>query len=68
MQKRVLLLTGIPGVGKTTVLAKTVDLLKQRGYKIGGMVSREVREKGKRVGFEVIDLTSGRRGWLAHLN
>ena len=63
-----LLITGSPGVGKTTVLTKTVNLLKERGYKSGGMLSREVRESGVRVGFEILDLGSQKRGWLAHVN
>lgn len=65
---RVLLVTGPPGVGKTTVLTKTVNLLRQRGFNVGGMLSREVRENGVRVGFEIQDLVSERRGWLAHVN
>ena len=68
MRKRVLLLTGNPGVGKTTVLMKTVDALKERGVCVGGMISCESRESGARVGFELLDLSSGRRGWLAHVN
>jgi len=68
LPKRVLLLTGNPGVGKTTVLMKTVNALKERGIRVGGMISREVREGGTRVGFEILDLSSGRRGWLAHVN
>ncbi|MCW4047721.1 MAG: NTPase [Candidatus Bathyarchaeota archaeon] len=68
MRKRVLLLTGNPGVGKTTVLAKAVNALKEKGYSVGGMISREVREGGTRVGFEILDLNSGKRGWLAHVN
>ena len=66
--KRVLLVTGSPGVGKTTVLLRVVEALKARGYSVGGMVSREVRSCGKRVGFEVLDLADGRRGWLAHVS
>ena len=68
MQKRVLLLTGNPSIGKTTVLMKTVNVLKERGYTVGGMISREVREGGARVGFEILDLASSRGGWLAHVN
>jgi nucleoside-triphosphatase THEP1 len=66
--RRVLLLTGAPGVGKTTVLVKTVDVLKARGISVGGMISREARESNARVGFEIIDLIRGKRGWLAHVN
>lgn len=65
---RVLILTGAPGVGKTTVLTKIVDALKAKGVSVGGMVSREVREDGVRVGFEILELTSGKHGWLAHIN
>jgi nucleoside-triphosphatase len=68
LKKRVLLLTGSPGVGKTTVLLRVVESLKSKGYSVGGMVSREVRSRGSRVGFELLDLSSDRRGWLAHVN
>lgn len=68
MVKRLLLLTGEPSVGKTTVLLRIVEALKAKGYGTGGMVSREVRSYGTRVGFEILDLNSGRRGWLAHVN
>lgn len=67
MRKRVLLLTGDSGVGKTTVLIKIVDSLKAEGISVGGMISREAREGNARVGFEIIDLTDNRHGWLAHI-
>jgi nucleoside-triphosphatase len=66
--KRVLLLTGSPSVGKTTVLMKTINTLKETGYRVGGMISREMREGGMRVGFEILDLNRSRRGWLAHVD
>lgn len=68
MPKRVLFLTGSPGVGKTTVLLKIVEALKAQGYVVGGMISREFRTCGARVGFEVLNLKSGKRGWLAHVS
>jgi len=68
LQKRVLLLTGTLGVGKTTVLIKTVDLLKANGITVGGMISREAREGNTRVGFEIMDLTNSKHGWLSHIN
>ena len=64
---RKILLTGKPGVGKTTVLVETIGELEGRGLRIGGMISREVRDGGVRVGFEISDLASGRKGWLAHV-
>lgn len=61
-------MTGNPGVGKTTVLLKVVEALRAKGYSVGGMISREVRSCGARVGFEILDLSGERRGWLAHVN
>jgi len=65
--KRLIFITGRSGVGKTSVLLRAVDALRVKGYKVGGMISREVRERGVRVGFEIVDFHTGRRGWLAHV-
>lgn len=68
MEKRILLLTGNPGIGKTSILLKVVESLKAKGYSVGGMISREVRSQNARVGFEILDLNTSKRGWLAHVN
>jgi len=65
---RLFFVTGQPGIGKTTIILKTVDDLKNMGFKVGSMLSREVREKGTRVGFEIVDFGTEKRGWLAHVN
>jgi len=65
--KRAFFLTGRPGIGKTTVLLRIIEKLRKRGLKIGGMISREVRENGYRVGFKILSLDNGREGWLAHV-
>jgi len=62
---RVWLITGDPGVGKTTCLSRTIDLIKSEGYTVGGVISREVRLRGERTGFELIDLKTGQSGVLA---
>ena len=61
-------MTGPPGIGKTSVLRRAVTELKNRDYDVGGIICHEVREGGLRVGFEIIDLSTGQRGWLAHVN
>jgi len=65
--KRIIFLTGRPGVGKTTVLLKTIEELRDKGFKVGGMATQEVREAGSRIGFKIIDLYTGEEGWLAHV-
>jgi len=65
---RILLLTGLPGVGKTTVLQRAIDELNSGGFKVGGMITHEVRREGIRVGFEVEDVSTKRKGWLANVN
>jgi len=65
--KRIIFLTGQPGVGKTTVLMKTIEELRTRGFTIGGMISQEAREGSLRVGFRIVDLETQREGWLAHV-
>jgi nucleoside-triphosphatase len=68
MKKRLLLITGCPSVGKTTLLLKVIEALKAKGYRVGGMISRDVRVSGNRVGFEVTDLKSDKKGWLASVH
>ena len=66
--KRLLFVTGRPGIGKTTVLLNAAEELKAKGYYVGGMISREGRQDGSRVGFEIINFKTGEKGWLAHIN
>ncbi len=63
----IVLLTGRPGIGKTTVLRNAVGLLKARGRIVGGMVSSEIRHRDRRIGFGVSDLMSNDSGTLAHV-
>jgi len=68
LPKRILLLTGAPGIGKTTIIIKTTEDLKVEGVSVGGMISKDAREGNTRVCFEIIDLINGKHGWLAHIN
>jgi len=62
---RVILLTGRPGVGKTTIVNRIHEHYSASGLKIEGMTTREVREGNARTGFMITDLSSGQEGWLA---
>ncbi len=60
--RRRILLTGLPGCGKTTVVRKVADLL--RGL-ASGFYTEEIRDdRGQRIGFKVISL-EGKCGELA---
>jgi len=56
------LITGLPGVGKTTLLKRVVEKLNCPAF---GFYTSELREAGKRVGFSLTTL-SGEEGILSH--
>jgi nucleoside-triphosphatase len=59
-----LLLTGRPGVGKTTAIRSVVA---QLGGRAGGFYTEEVREQGRRTGFRLVAL-DGPTGMLASVD
>ncbi len=61
-----IIITGRPGVGKTTIFLYVINEVKKQGYTVGGIVCPEVRERGYRIGFLIIDLMDSTRDWLAH--
>lgn len=61
----IIAVTGRPGVGKSTVFNKVVDVLKAHGFIFYGFYCPEVREGGTRVGFRIVDISTGESGWLA---
>jgi nucleoside-triphosphatase len=61
---RTILLTGRPGVGKTTVIKEISDSL---GDSAGGFYTAEIREGGRREGFKIITL-DGEHGILSHVD
>ncbi len=63
LEKKNILITGIPGIGKTTLIRKLCEKLKD--FHPVGFYTAEIREKGVRKGFELISL-DGRRGILSH--
>ena len=59
-----ILLTGPPQCGKTTVVQKVVARFPG---KAAGFYTREVREAGRRLGFEIVTL-DGQVAWLSHVD
>ena len=62
-----MLVTGAPGVGKTTLIQRIHQHYKTKGVKMAGITTHEVREGDQRVGFRITDLSSGAEGWLARV-
>ena len=57
-----ILLTGVPGTGKTTAIRRTLELLPE--IRAGGFVTAAIEEGGRRTGFSISDL-NGLTGVLA---
>ncbi len=59
------IIRGRPGSGKSTTVSIIKQELEEKGVKIGGISTPELREKGVRKGFTVEDLLTGNRGLFA---
>jgi len=60
---RALLLVGRPGIGKTTVIQKVVEIL---GERAGGFYTEEIRSPRGRAGFRLVTL-DGQSAVMAHV-
>lgn len=58
--------TGMPGVGKTTLAAKIVETARKK-YVVCGFITLEVREGNVRVGFDVVDISTSQKTPLARV-
>jgi len=61
---RKILITGLPGSGKTTLVEKVVREFQGR-ISMAGFITREIREEGRRTGFELLSL-DGQKAVLSH--
>ena len=73
MDEKNVLLTGSPGVGKTTVVERLVERARDKGKSVRGVLSPEMRnkaegnQKGARVGFRITDVSTGRSEVMARV-
>lgn len=64
-QQHVLLLTGVPGVGKTTVIRRVAEHLGAK--RLGGFYTQELRQHGQRRGFRLLGF-KGEQHIIAHVD
>lgn len=64
IREKKILITGLPGTGKTTLIIRLADKLK--GFQVAGFFTEEIREGGKRMGFRLQSF-GGQKGLLSHV-
>ena len=62
--KKNILVTGLPGIGKTTLIKQLIYRISQ--YRPVGFYTEEIRQEGERKGFQLVSL-EGEKSILAHV-
>ncbi len=67
--KKVYIVTGESGEGKTTLLLKLAEILKEKGIRAGGIIAPRIMEGSRTIGYDIVDVSSGTRApFLRHIN
>lgn len=59
--KKVFIVTGTIGEGKTAWLAKLAGLLKEKGVRVGGILALRIVEEDRTTGYDISDISTGAR-------
>ena len=59
--RKVFIVTGAVGEGKTAWLVRLTGLLKERGISTGGILALRLMEEGKTTGYDITDIRTGER-------
>lgn len=60
-----ILVTGPPGCGKSTLASRVIERARDKGLRVGGIITPEIREGGVRKGFLIVDLFTGEKELMA---
>jgi len=63
-----ILITGPPRCGKSRLISKLIEYYNnEKNYIIHGFLTPEIRERGDRIGFDIVDIYSGKISQLARV-
>jgi len=60
-ERKVFIITGDIGAGKTAWLAKLSGQLTEKGVSVGGILALRIMEEGKTTGYDITDIRTGNR-------
>lgn len=63
--RRVAIVTGTTGSGKTTLVEQVVEQLRRASVRVGGILAPGYLHENRRTGFDLVDLATGERATLA---
>jgi nucleoside-triphosphatase THEP1 len=66
-KKRIYIITGETGDGKTTFLEKLTKILKEQGIRAGGILAPRIMEGTTTTGYDILDINSGVRASFLRL-
>ena len=66
-EPQLILVTGLSGVGKTTWVTRLIELARNTGLSISGILSPAIFKDGRKTGIQVVDLATGDSQQLAQL-
>lgn len=62
-----ILITGPPRCGKSTLISKLIDYISKKNFIIHGFLTPEVRKDATRIGFDVLNILTGKKARLARI-
>ena len=67
-RENIIILRGAEKTGKSTFLKHVVETLKRKNIKVGGFISPSVYENEQHLGYDLVDLQSGKRMVLSRID